>query len=172
MTCLKSPRIGAAGPKIRGGGRYKVLGSDSDLGQHSTLYTHTDYRAHTNVTIQCRPHARGVDRGSERAKGLSTFQQLDRTRSPVSMAAFKPLKARTPAPIALLRPMPAHHAHAQAVAHACCPGCFQLLGAAVPEWPCCPAANHSAKISSPKWRQTNGFTWSQVPRLEHPNSTI
>ena len=58
----------------------------------------------------------------ERAKGLPTFQPLDRTRSPVSMASFKPLKARTPAPIALLRPMPAHHAHAQAVAHACSSG--------------------------------------------------
>ena len=37
MTCLKSPRISAAGPRIRGGRRYKVLGSDSDLWQHSTL---------------------------------------------------------------------------------------------------------------------------------------
>ena len=60
MTWLKSPRISAAGPKIRGGVRYKVLGSDSDLWQHSTLIpcTHECYdsvlhigrqRAHSSI---------------------------------------------------------------------------------------------------------------------------
>ena len=53
MTCLKSPRIGAAGPKIRGRGRYKVLGSDSDLWQHSTLIpcTHECY----DIVLHTRP---------------------------------------------------------------------------------------------------------------------
>ena len=60
MTWLKSPRISAAGPRIRGGGRYKVLGSDSDLCRHSTLIpcTHECYdfilhigrrRAHSSI---------------------------------------------------------------------------------------------------------------------------
>ena len=54
LTWLKSPRISAAGPRIRGGRRYKVLGSDSDLWQHSTLIpcTHECYDSvlHTRPT--------------------------------------------------------------------------------------------------------------------------
>ena len=103
--------------------------------------------------------------GRER-KGLRHFSRFRSSIQRVRLSRWLPSsrsRLQRRAPIALLRPMPAHHAHAQAVAHACCPSCFQLLGAAVAEWPCYSAANQSAKDFSPDWRQTKDLLGVRYP---------
>lgn len=104
-----------------------------------------------------------VDPRSERTPTFHAFRSSIRR---VRLSRWLPSsrsRLQRRAPIALLRPMPAHHAHAQAVAHACCPSCFQLLGAAVAEWPCYSAANQSAKDFSPDWRQTKDLLGVRYP---------
>ena len=118
MTCLKSPRIGAAGPKVRGGGQYKVLGSDSDLWQHSTLIpcTHECY----DIVLHTRPtRAHHSIFAATALLATTTPSRLRHCPVPISQSTQGPPPA-TPAshsPIAhtvrwklaiLLPPQPAH----------------------------------------------------------------
>ena len=106
-----------------------------------------------------------VDRIRERKRTYSHFSAARSKTCAIGWLPSSRSRLQRRAPIALLsgrclRTM--HTRHAQTVAHGCCPNFFQLLGAAVAEWPCYSAANHSAKVFLADWRQTNGCTWSQT----------